>query len=104
MRFDTHSGQTAAEILNYYEEKDIYRILKDYGEEPHSRKIAARVISSRKKKKFQTTHDLTEFLETEINKHIKTKMRVFQALRIEANKELENLESSLKDAIELLES
>lgn len=103
MRFDTHSWKTAADVLNFSEEKDIFRILKEYGEEPHARKIAARVITQRKKKKFISTNDLSDFLDNEINKHIKTKMRVFQALRIEVNKELENLEKSLQQAIDELE-
>jgi len=104
MRFDTHSGKTAADILNFYEEKDLFQIFKEYGEEPHARKIAARIITARKLKKFRTTTDLNDFLETEINTHIKTKMRVFQALRIEANAELENLKKSLTQAISLLET
>ena len=103
MRFDTHTGKTAADILNFYEEKDLFKIFKEYGEEPHARKIAARIITARKLKKFRTTYDLNDFLETEINTHIKTKMRVFQALRIEANAELENLKTSLDQAINLLE-
>ena len=104
MRFDTRSGKTAADILNYYEEKDLFQIFKEYGEEPHARKIAARVITARKEKKFQTTWDLTDFLDTQINSHIKTKTRVFQALRIEVNGELETLKKSLSQAISLLES
>ncbi len=104
MRFDATQWQTAAEILNYSQEKDLYEILKNYGEEPHSRKIAAKIIEARKRKKFATTHDLVEFLETEINTHIKTKMRVFQALRIAVNNELENLQKSLEDAIDMLDS
>ncbi len=104
MRFDTRSGKTAADIINYYEEKDLYEVLKNYGEEPHSRKIAAKMIAERKKKKFVTTTDLTDFLDREINSHIKTKTRVFQALRIEVNEELKTLEASLKQAIKLLET
>lgn len=103
MRFDTSVWKSAADIINFSEEKDIYQILKEYWEEPHARKIAARIIPARKKRKFQTTKDLTDFLDTEINSHIKTKMRVFQALRIEVNKELEVLEKSLQEAIGLLE-
>ncbi len=102
MRFDTTKWQTAADALNYYEEKKLFEILRNYGEEPHARKIAARIITARKKQKFHTTWDLSDFLENEINTHIKTKMRVFQALRIEVNKELENLNSSLTQALELL--
>lgn len=103
MRFDTRSGKTAADIINYYEEKDLYELLKNYGEEPHSRKIAARMIAERKKQKFVTTTDLTDFIDREINSHIKTKTRVFQALRIEVNAELRALETSLEQAIKLLE-
>ena len=88
--------------MNYYEEKDLYQILKDYGEEPHCRKIAARVIAARKQNKFATTTDLCNFLDNEINSHIKTKTRVFQALRIEVNGELDTLKKSLHQAIELL--
>ncbi len=102
MRFDTSQWRTAAEVLNYYEEKDLYSILKEYWEEPHARKIAARIITQRKKEKFQTTTNLCEFLDKEINSHIKTKTRVFQALRIEVNGELETLKTSLTWAIRLL--
>lgn len=102
MRFDTRSWKTAADILNFYEQQDLFTILKEYGEEPYARKISEKIIWARKKKKFETTLELCDFLDREINKHIKTKMRVFQALRIEVNKELDNLKKSLKDAIELL--
>ena len=104
MRFDTRQKKRASDVLNFYEEKDLFRILKEYGEEPHARKIASRVISQRKKQKFATTWDLCSFLENEINSHIKTKMRVFQALRIEVNGELDTLKKSLTQAIKLLES
>jgi 16S rRNA (cytosine1402-N4)-methyltransferase len=104
MRFDTRSWKTAAEVVNYYEEKDLLQIFKEYGEEPHSRKIAARLIIARKEKKFVTTTDLNEFLDSEINSHIKTKTRVYQALRIEVNGELDTLKSSLEQAVGLLES
>ena len=103
MRFDTRAWKTAADVLNYSEEKDLFRIFKEYGEEPHCRKIAARVITARKQKKFVTTTDLTDFLDSEINSHIKTKTRVFQALRIEVNGELDTLKSSLSQAIEILQ-
>ncbi len=103
MRFDANAGKTAADVLNFYEEKDLFQLLREYGEEPHARKIAARIITERKVKKFVTTFDLNDFLEREINSHIKTKTRVFQALRIEVNGELETLKKSLSQAIELLQ-
>jgi 16S rRNA (cytosine1402-N4)-methyltransferase len=104
MRFDTRSGKTAADILNYAEEKEIYEIMKNYGEEPQSKKIAREIIQQRKIQKFQTTKDLTEFLDTKIHTNIKIKTRVFQSLRIEVNKELEVLEKSLSQAVNLLQS
>lgn len=104
MRFDTKIWRTAADILNFSEEKEIYNILKEFGEEPHARKVAAKVIEQRKQKKFTTTKELTEFLDEQVNTHIKTKMRVFQALRIAVNNELWNLEKSLDSAIDLLET
>jgi 16S rRNA (cytosine1402-N4)-methyltransferase len=104
MRFDTREWKTAADVLNYSQEKDLFRIFKEYGEEPHCRKIAARVITARKQKKFQTTTDLTNFLDSEINSHVKTKTRVFQALRIEVNGELDTLKDSLSQAIKVLQS
>lgn len=103
MRFDTRSGKTAADILNYAEEKEIYEILKNYGEEPQSRKITSEIIKQRKIQKFQTTKDLTDFLDTKIHTNIKIKMRVFQALRIEVNKELDTLGKSLEQAVKLLQ-
>ena len=57
------------------------------------------MVKQRKIQKFQTTKDLTEFLDTKIHTHIKIKMRVFQALRIEVNKELDTLEKSLEQAV-----
>ena len=102
MRFDTKQRKTAADILNYDEEKTIFEILRNYGEEPYARKIAAKIIIQRKKKKFERTFELIEFLEREINKHIKTKMRVFQALRIAVNEELHALEESLEAARDIL--
>lgn len=103
MRFDTRTGKTAADILNYAEEKEIYEILKNYWEEPQSRKIASEIVKQRKIQKFQTTKNLTEFLDTKIHTHIKIKMRVFQALRIEVNHELETLKRSLTQTTQLLQ-
>ena len=104
MRLDTHLPFTAADILNFWEEKEIGRILKEYGEEPNARKISEKIISWRKKKKFETSFDLNTFLENEIHSHIKIKMRVYQALRIAVNRELEVLEKSLQQAVKLLDS
>lgn len=104
MRFDTRQKTKASDILNFAQKDEIYNILKNYGEEPYARKIAETIITQRKIKKFETTYDLNTFLETYINSHIKTKMRVFQALRIAVNEELISLEESLENSLTLLET
>ncbi|MCT4617520.1 MAG: 16S rRNA (cytosine(1402)-N(4))-methyltransferase RsmH [Candidatus Gracilibacteria bacterium] len=103
MRFDRTSGKTAADIVNGYTRDDLYKIFRQYGEEPASNKIATAIVNRRKKMgKFVTTTDLVEVIG-EVTRHPKAKTRIFQAIRIEVNKELENLEKSLNNAIELLE-
>lgn len=105
MRFDTKkTKKTAADVLNFYEEKDLRNIFLQYGEEPQATKIAARIVKRRKQKKFSTTLELCEFLDSEIHHHIKIKTRVFQALRIEVNDELKALEDTLMQATSLLKS
>ncbi len=104
MRLNTDLPRTAADVLNYEEEGEILRILKEYGEEVYARKIAAKIIEVRKEKKFHRTLELCDFLDNKINKHIKTKMRVFQALRIAVNNELSVLETSINGALKLLAS
>lgn len=102
MRFDSTSWRTAADIINSYKAEDLRRIFIDYGEEPGSTKISARIVEARKNKKFKTTWDLVELLDS-VNKHPKVKTRIFQAIRIEVNNELEHIKTSIADAISLLE-
>jgi len=103
MRFDTSSWKTAAEVVNFSSKNQLEDIFRYYWEDPSFRKIADRMLLRRKEKKFVTTTDLAEFLD-EILSFPKTKTRIFQALRIEVNKELEAVEVSLPDALELLET
>jgi 16S rRNA (cytosine1402-N4)-methyltransferase len=106
MRFDKKSRLTAAEVVNSYSEKELIRIFKEYGEEQKARKIAQAIIKTRKRKPFKTTLQLADFIEKLLkrNGHIHPATRVFQALRIETNKELEGIEKVLEQAIELLRS
>ena len=78
------------------------KLFLDYGEEPKSARIAEAIIKARKTKKITTTLELAKLIES-ISQDIKTKIRIFQALRIEVNQELVHLETSLYDAIGLLE-
>ncbi len=103
MRFDKTSWITASDILNKYSEDDIFRILQEYWEEPLCTKITREIITKRKTWfKFETTLDLASLIE-KFSYDSKTKARVFQALRIEVNQELDNTKISIKDAISMLE-
>jgi 16S rRNA (cytosine1402-N4)-methyltransferase len=100
MRLDKTRWITAKEIVNSYTASELRKIFLEYWEEPGSNKISHLIVDKRKQKKFETTHDLAEIIPWPV----KVKARIFQALRIETNKELEALEVSLKDALSLLES
>lgn len=102
MRFDSSSGISAANIVNQYDEKKLTQIFSEYGEEPKSHLIAKKIIEQRKTKKLTTTKELADIIEA-VDFYPVTKARIFQALRIEVNNELWNLEDSLGQAIELLE-
>ncbi len=104
MRFDINSWFPASHIVNTYKEIDLIRIFRDYWEDSASKKIALKILEKRKKWfKFKTTKELADLID-ETTTFPKTKTRIFQALRIETNKEMENLKISLKDAIKLLET
>ena len=105
MRMDTSSGQTAAQWLATAPETDIARVLRDYGEERFSRRIAAAIVSARVDKTIDTTASLSKIVSEanpkwERHKHPAT--RSFQAIRIHVNRELEDLKDLLAAAIDLL--
>ncbi len=107
MRMNTTEGIGAKEVLNTYEESELADIFYIYGEERLSRKIASKVVEFRKNKKFSTTKELEEICFVSYPKHLRhgkthPATRVFQALRIYVNKELEVLENSIPLMIEKL--
>ena len=104
LRMDRNSALTASDILNTYDEKEIANILFRYGEEKASRKIAAQIIKFRQKEKFETTSQLRNAVAQVIppNYLKKSLSRVFQALRIAVNNELDELKSFITDAVDLL--
>jgi 16S rRNA (cytosine1402-N4)-methyltransferase len=103
MRFDTSTWITASEVVNSYNIDKLIHIFKEYWEEPLSKKIATEILEARKKWiKFRKTSELSDFI-WKISNFPKTKTRIFQALRIEVNRELEVIEKSVMDAIDLLE-
>jgi len=99
MRLDNNRWRTAADIVNSYKQEDLREIFLKYSEEPWSNKISARIVEHRRNEKFKTTTQLSDVIPG----GPKTKARIFQALRIEVNNELENMEIALNDAITLLQ-
>lgn len=104
MRFNKDAPYTAADVVNSYSEKELMRIFREYGEEHKARRIAHEISLVRKNKPFKTTKQLADFIEKHIRRvgHIHPATRVFQALRIEVNKELDSLVNVLRAAVEVL--
>lgn len=107
MRMDTSRGITAAEVVNTYEEKDLARIFKEYGEERYAKPVARAIVAARQTAKFESSAALTALI-AKVIPFIPGKStghpakRVFQALRIEVNGELEVLTRTMPAAIESL--
>lgn len=107
MRMDRRQTLTAREIVNGYSEMELYRIIRDYGEDQFAKNIAKHIVQARKEKSIETTGQLNEVIKAAIPAKIRAvgghpSKRTFQAIRIECNRELEVLKDSLKDMIELL--
>lgn len=99
MRLDKSKWKTAEDIVNSYTASCLREIFLKYWEEPQANKISQKIVLERKKKRFKTTLDLAEVIWATP----KVKSRIFQAIRIEVNGEIEAIEKSLEDAINLLE-
>lgn len=104
LRMDKSIAVNASDIINSYDEGDIADLIYEYGEEKNSRKIASRICEARTKTKIHTTTQLVEIIsEITSQKYlIKTLSRVFQALRIYVNDELNVLKSFISKAVNLL--
>lgn len=107
MRMDTRQKMTARDIVNDYEERELYRVIRDYGEDKFAKNIAKHIVAARKVKPIETTGELTEIIRASIPMKYQKKSghpakRTFQAIRIELNRELEVLKDSLDDMIDLL--
>lgn len=107
MRMDQTQKFSAYELINNYEYKDLVRIFINYGEEKYATSIAKNIIKYRNEKPIETTLELVEIIKNSVPEKYKREKhparKVFQAIRIEVNKELEVFEESLKDALELLD-
>ena len=107
MRMDRRQAYTAKDIVNEYSEMELYRIIRDYGEDRFAKNIAKHIVQERAKKSIETTNELTEIIKNAIPAKVRKTgghpaKRTFQAIRIELNKELEVLENTLDEMIDLL--
>jgi 16S rRNA (cytosine1402-N4)-methyltransferase len=104
MRFDKREGKNAFEVVNKYSFEELVRIFKEYGEEKFSKRIAQAIIQNRKVKRIETTKELRDIITSILRTKddIKTLSRIFQALRIEVNDELSELEKGLENGIKAL--
>lgn len=107
MRMDLRQSLTAKEIVNEYPEMELYRIIRDYGEDNFAKNIAKHIAQARKVKPIETTGELSEIIKAAIPAKVRAtgghpSKRTFQAIRIECNKELEVLKNSLEDLIDML--
>lgn len=99
MRYSTDTEITAAEVVNSFNEKDLADIIYNYGEERYSRRIARKIVEERRKKPIKTTFELAALVNKAVpgRGRLNPSTKTFQALRIYVNKELENLETLLKN-------
>lgn len=107
MRMDQRNEQTAADLVNHYSEFDLYRIIRDYGEDRFAKNIAKHIVRARKEKPIETAGELNEIIKAAIPAKIRAvgghpSKRTFQAIRIELNQELEVLTQSIDTMIDLL--
>ena len=107
MRMDTRQSVTARDIVNEYSEMDLFRVIRDYGEDKFAKNIAKRIVSERKKKPIETTGELADIIKSAIPMKFQKKTghpakRTFQAIRIELNRELDVLRDTLDTMIDLL--
>ncbi len=106
MRMDQRQELTAGEIVNNYSESELYRIIRDYGEDRFAKNIAKHIVRTRALRPIRTTFELNEIIRAAVPAKMRRdghpSRQTFQALRIECNGELEALESSLEDFIDIL--
>ena len=108
MRMDRRNPKTAKNIVNEYSEMELFRIIRDYGEDKFAKNIAKHIVAAREEKEIETTGELIEIIKAAIPAKVRATgghpaKKTFQAIRIELNAELEVLQNSLDDMIDLLE-
>lgn len=107
MRMDMRQNLSAREIINTYSEMELFRVIRDYGEDKFAKNIAKHIVRARAEKEIETTGELNEIIKAAIPAKMRAEgghpsKRTFQAIRIECNRELEVLKESLEELIDLL--
>ena len=107
MRMDDRNPVTAADIVNDYTEQQLFRMIRDYGEDRFAQNIAKHIVQYRTEKRIRTTGELAEIISGAIPAKVRATSghpakRTFQAIRIELNRELEVLDNSLDRMIDRL--
>ena len=107
MRMDQRQERTARDIVNGYDETELYHMIRDYGEDRFAKNIAKHIVQAREKKAIETTGELVEVIRAAIPMKVRMQKghpakQTFQAIRIELNRELEVLKDSLDDMIDML--
>ncbi len=107
MRMDQRSSLSARTIVNEYSENELFRVIRDYGEDKFAKNIAKHIVNYRQNKEIETTFELNEIIKASIPAKMRAEgghpsKRTFQAIRIECNHELEVLSESLDTFIDLL--
>ncbi len=107
MRMDTRQGLTAADVVNTYSENELFKIIKEYGEDKFAKNIAKHIVLARKDKPLETTEELSNVIKRAIPMKVQAKgghpsKKTFQAIRIEVNRELTVLKESIDKMIEHL--
>ncbi len=107
MRMDQRQSLTAREIINEYSEMELFRVIRDYGEDQFAKNIARHIVMSREEAPIETTGQLNEIIKAAIPAKMRAvgshpSKRTFQAIRIECNRELDVLKQALEDMIDLL--
>lgn len=106
MRFNMDSDFSAYDVVNSYSENDLVKIFSEYGEERFSKRIAKAIVEKRKHSPIKTTTELADLIVNstpKIKSSIHPATRVFQAIRIEVNQELQNVKNTLIDVLDLLD-
>lgn len=107
MRMNRENSLSAYEVINSYSEEELFRIIKEYGEDKFAKRIANFIVKNREKKSIETTLELVDIIKMAIPAKARREgphpaKRTFQAIRIEVNKELDIIENTIRDGVKKL--